>query len=331
MQNYLTLQDFNFIIQPGQLEYQLVQNNIQTLWFSTNVAISEAYSLLEGRYELTNEFQDTGTWSFGATYTPSNRIILDYATYSNGITYLMGQCIILPNINIYDNTNYDAIGEAYCLTGTTSWLGTNSQLDSNWTDIGEQYTFYNVKYPAPIFDYKKDYQLNDVVFWAGFTWSCVSPTPLINQTYAEQFVSINEVPRNPFPTDFANRNGTFWITSSQSCLTPTIGETYSIAGTSSIGTYTIFDTLPTNKNFWNHYDNRSKLMMTHIMQIALYYLHMNIQPTNVPELRKEGYKNAINYFKDLIEGRRYSPILLKQPDQGMTVRFGGNVRKTRFW
>lgn len=324
---YLNNNDYNAIIQQNQLEYQLVQNNIQTLLFVENVAIAEAYSLLNGRYSLGQEFTNTGPWVFGATYTAGERVIMDYATHSSAITYNLGDCVIIPNSNNYDNSDYNLTGEAWCLTGTSSITGTFSSM--YWSDLGQQYSYYNVSYPAPYFNYLNFYQLGNLVYWDGYIWTCNLTTPAIDQTEAMQYVYINAVPRNPLPTDPVNINGTYWIQGSHSYLTPLVGQTYSI-GTQSF-TYDIYDTLPTNTNFWTVGDNRSPLMVMYIMMIGLYYLHMNIQPTNVPELRIRGYKMAIDYFKDLIEGRKNSPILLLQPNQGDTVRFGGQVRKTQLW
>lgn len=331
-QRYCTNFDYQPIIQPGQIEYQLLSNDIQTVIQAENIAIAEAQSLLAGKYDLSSEFTATNVWSYGASYSPGMRVIMDYATYSSGVTYSLGQCVIVPNINVYDNSNYNPIGEAYCLTGTVSWGPTTSlpSNDSNWSDLGEQFSFYNVNYPAPYFNQSEFYQVGDIVYWDGFTWSCQTQTPAINQTLAEQYIYINAIPRNPLPTGPENSAGLYWLTASGSCQTPLVGETYSI-GTQSIGTYTIYDTLPTNTNFWSAGDNRSQMMLLRIMEIALYYLHKRIQPTNIPEHRMVAYRSAMKYFEDLIEGRKNTPIQIIQPSTGNTIRFGGNVRKTRLW
>lgn len=327
---YICNTDYNPIIQAGQLEYQLTQNNIQTLLKCELIAQSEVESLLSGKYDLSSEFTNTGTWSYGATYGAASRIILDYATFSSTKTYHIGDCVIIPNDSTYDNTSYSPFGEAYCLTGTSS-LGPTSSFNTNlWTDLGPQYSISYITYPAPLFNYLLDYQKGDIVFWQGQTWSCATTTPVISQQLAEQYITINAVPRNVIPTDLANKNYNWWIPSNIPFSTPTVGMTYSV-GTMSIGTYSIIDTLPINPNFWTNGDNRSQLMILHYIEIVLYYLHMNIQPTNVPEFRKIGYKQAIDYLKDIIEGRKNSPILLLQPSQGDTVRFGGNVQKSIIW
>jgi hypothetical protein len=332
MNRYLTNQDYNILIQEGQLSYQLVQNNVLTLLQAERFAQEEAYSLLVERYDIDSEFTNTATWSYGITYSAASRIILDYATFSSTSTYSLGNCVIIPNQVNYDMSTYDTLGVCYCLTGATTWSGptTSSPVNSNlWTNLGLQYQIYYTSYPVPYFNYLNYYLVGDKVFYANQIWSCVIPTPLPNQTYQEQFVSINNVPRNVIPTDITNRNNTWWIPQG-TYSTPLTGMTYSI-GTQSVGTYSVIDTLPTNTKFWTQGDNRSQLMVLHIMEASLYYLHKNIQPTNVPPMRIEGYKNATDYFTDLAFGRKNSPMLVKQPQSGLTINFGGNCKVTRRW
>lgn len=308
---YLNNVDYNVVIQPGQLEYQLVQNNIQTLLRAELVAQEEIYAILNQYYNLPLEFTTTAPWNYFATYSVAQRVILDYATFSETNTYNQGDCVIVPNINDYDNSNYNLIGEAYCLTGAPSvgpTTSTPNDLPLLWTDIGEQFKFYNVSYPDPLFNYLLFYQMGDVVYYGSQTWSAVISTPVPSLTWADQFVTIGAVPRNVFPTDVANNQDSFWLPS---------GMTYSVPA----------NTLPTDTNYWSVGDNRSQLLVMHYTEIALYYLHKNIQPTNIPELRKDGYKNAIKYFEDLAFGRKNSPLVPIQPQQGMSIRFGGNVLK----
>lgn len=306
---YLNNIDYNVVIQPGQIEFQLVQNNVQTLLKSELIAQDEAYSILNQYYNLPLEFSNTGTWSYFATYSAAQRVILDYATFSSTTDYSVGTCVILPNVNNYDNSQYNLTGEAYCcispILATTS---TPDTLPSNWVDIGQQYEIYNASYPAPLFNYLDFYQMGQVVYFNGFTWSAVISTPVPSQSWADQFVTIGLVPRNVIPTDVSNNQQTYW--------------------SSTFATYSVpAGTLPTDTSYWTSGDNRSQLMVIHLCEIALYYLHKNIQPTNVPQLRMEAYKNAIRYFEDLAFGRRNTTLVPIQPQQGMSIRFGGNVLK----
>jgi hypothetical protein len=146
-----------------------------------------------------------------------------------------------------------------------------------------------------------------------------------------QFVNINAVPLNIYPDDIANASQQYWIKAVQPYITPIAGHTYSISGTSSIGTYTIFDTLPTNTIYWQQGDNRSQLMKLHYMEMVLFYLNKTITPTNIPEIRVKGYKMALDYLEALGTGKKNSPILQLQPAQGNPIRFGGQVRKNQTW
>lgn len=307
---YLNNIDYNVVIQPGQIEYQLVQNNIQTLLRAELIAQEEVYSIMNQYYNLPLEFSNTGTWSYSATYSVAQRVVLDYATFSSAATYSLGECVIVPNLNNYDNSDYNLVGEAYMCTDSSigATTSTPDMLPNSWADLGNQYGFYNVTYPAPLFNGLLYYQMGDVVYYSGLTWSAVISTPVGSQTWADQFVTIGAVPRNVFPTDLANAQQTYWSTS---------GVTYSVPA----------GTLPTDTNYWSSGDNRSQLLLTHYIDVVLYYLHKNIQPTNIPELRKDGYKNALKYFEDLAFGRRNSPLVPIQPQQGMSIRFGGNVLK----
>ena len=314
---YLQQTDYNVVIQNIQSSFtnntsqlsQIVQGNQNTLLQAENYAIAEVYSILNQKYLLDLEFQNTSNWSYGATYTPSNRVYNNYATYSNSVTYSIGNCVTVGT-------------ECYCLTGTNSFAGTFSS--QYWTDIGSLNQYYYVTYPAPYFNYMNYYKAGSIVYYAGTTWSCNITTFPPSQIYAEQFISINKVPRNTIPTDKANANNTFW-SPGQPYITPVAGQTYSI-GTASVGTYTIYDTLPTNSKFWTVGDNRSQMMVMYLTQMVIYYLDKNLSPTNVPEHRVKAYKEAIEYFKDVAFGRRSTPILPIQPEQGDTFRYGGNVR-----
>lgn len=321
---YLNLVDFSTSIQSGQLQYQLVQNNIQTIFRAEGYALEEVGSILSSKYDLSKEFIPVNAWKYGVTYSAGDRIILDYATFSEGLQYNLGDCVILPGVNDYDNLNFNLVGEAYCLTGTAGWTG--SSIDNNWTSLGANYDFFNVAYPAPIFNYQLEYSKGDKVFFENQIWTCARNTPLLTETFKEQFVSINNVPRNVIPSDKINEHYGFWIPSGIIYSTPLAGLT------SSVGyTYSIVDTLPTHKDFWNIGDNRSQMMVINIVHLVLFYVHQNIAPTNIPPLRVEAFKLSMEYFTDLAFGRKISYVLPLQPEDGSTIRFGGNVRVVSRW
>lgn len=320
---YLTQLDYNVVIQNAQTQLgqftqlqQLTQNNEATLLKSESIAIEEAYSYLHQRYNIDNEFQNTGTWSYGLSYSASNRVYMNYGTFSASASYALGDCVIYGT-------------EAYALTGTDSFSGSFDQ--SYFSDLGAQNAFYYVKYPAPLFNYEYVYNTGDLVYWDGFIWVAQAPTPVLGRVGQEQYVTIQNVPYYPFPTDYRNTDFRWWRKlDGVRYTTPIAGTTYSI-GTQSY-TYSIYDTLPTNTDFWTPGDNRSQLMILHIVEMALYYLNKTLAPNNIPsETRITGYKDAIKYLRDVGIGDINSPVLQLQPGQGEPIRYGGNVRKTTYW
>ena len=296
---YLTNQDYNVIVQSSQLVGQLLQDNPKTLIQAENYAQEEAYSLLQQRFIIDAEFTNTAPWQYTATYSATDRVIMDYPLYYATLTYTTGECVIFN-------------GEAYCLTGTASWTG--PFVNTYFSDLGPQYEIYYTKYPAPLFDYEINYLQNSVVFWNGFTYSATSPTTPLSESQALQFKVIDQVPTNVFPDDpINNGNSQFWAkTATQSYVIPA-------------------HTLPTNTNYWIDGDNRSQLLVYHLTNIVVFYLNKTITPDLVPEFRVKAYEEAIQYLKDIALGEKNSPLLMYQPDEGMVVRFGGNVRKPTIW
>ncbi|WP_164879085.1 DUF1320 domain-containing protein [Flavobacterium cerinum] len=55
-------------------------------------------------------------------------------------------------------------------------------------------------------------------------------------------------------------------------------------------------------------EQRSALIVMYLVDMALYHLHANIQPNDVPEVRENRYKQAISWLKDVAAGK-ISPVL----------------------
>lgn len=319
MGRYLTNQDYSVVIQTqdnyidstfnqsSQLA-QITQHNNTNLLRAELMAQEEVYSYLNQRYNLAAEFTNTATWSYGVTYSASNRVILDYATFSATASYSLGNCVI-------NNT------EAY-MCATDSFSGTFST--SVFTYIGPAYSLYYVTYPYPLFDYTRDYNTGDRVFWNNYIWTATKPSPVLTRVAAEQYITIGNVPVMPFPAT----SSIYWEQTGNYYVTPIDGSTYSIGTQSYI--YSLANSLPTNTNFWTRGDNRSQLIVLHTMEMALYYLNKTLSPTNIPEVRVKAYKEALDYLQKVGEGRINSPVLQLQPYQ-TNVRYGGNAPKNQIW
>jgi hypothetical protein len=295
-------------MQSSQLS-QVSQYNQNNIIRAELMAQEEVYSYLNQRYNLAAEFTNTGTWSYGVTYSAANRIVMDYATYSATASYVLGNCV----------TNS---GETYVLTGTDSFTGTFSDVD--WSNLGPSGTMYYVTYPAPLFDYSKIYERGDEVYWNNYRWIASQPTPTLSTVQAEQYISISNVPIAPFPV----AGSIYWSATGSYYTTPIAGTTYSI-GTQSY-TYSVTDTLPTNSNYWTRGDNRSQLIVLRVIEMTLYYLNKTLSPTNIPEVRVKAYKEALDYLQKVGEGKINSPVLQTQPYK-TNVRFGGFVPKNNLW
>ena len=74
---------------------------------------------------------------------------------------------------------------------------------------------------------------------------------------------------------------------------------------------------------------RNRLIVMYLVDISLYHLFTNISPDMIPELRKERYKAAIQWLKDVAKGN-LSPILPERdaqaPDTVSAFAHGGNYK-----
>lgn len=296
MTRYLHNSDY-WVIQDTQLG-QVIQNSQTKLRKAEMLAEEEIHSYLTQRFDLDYEFTNTGTWSYGVTYSAHDRVILDYPLYSTTATY-----------SIYDCTIY--AGDAWMLSGTSSISGTFSS--QYWSKLGPQYGLFYGKYPAPLFDYLEFYEKNEQVYWKGHTWSCQSATTTLTDTGRNQYLYVKNIPYyNVFPDDeFRNSNQKYWSK----------GGTYSIPA----------GTLPNDENYWTAGDNRSQQMIMYMIDIALYHLHKSISPQNIPVLRLESYKMAIKWLNSIAMGEITAKTLQLQPRSGMVIRSGGNTKNPNSW
>lgn len=291
MLRYLVSTDYLPTIQNTQLN-QLVQNNIGKLYRAESIAIEEASSYLKQRWNVAAEFTNTPIWNPLVGYNANDRIIIDYATFSN-ISYLQGSLVTYNGFGYISNNNVTA-------------SATFSQSD--WTNIGSQYSLYYAQYPQPLFNYNNYYVINDPVYWKGYTYSCNEQTMILDRESAIQYVFIQNLPPiNVFPDDKRNNsNGRFWTNS---------------------GTYSVpIGTLPTDTSYWTQGDNRCLQMVLYITDITIFHLHKSIAPTNIPELRIKSYEEAINWLKNCYKGLISPNLTELQPTQGTMIRSGGNIR-----
>lgn len=75
---------------------------------------------------------------------------------------------------------------------------------------------------------------------------------------------------------------------------------------------------------------RNHLIVMYLVDMALYHLHSNIQPEDVPELREKRYKQAIEWLKEVAAGLA-NPVLPEvkpedNPDYTGNIATGGNPK-----
>lgn len=303
---YLNTSDYRYTIQWSQLN-QLLQipgiggaplntmpGNDAKLLQAERIAIDEVSSYLRQRWDINREFTSLEPWSYTASYSEENRVILDYATFSSSTAYATGSCVI-------------SSGVAYMSLGNGATTST-PVAGANWVELGNQYDIYYVKPIYPVYNDTTYYTMGDVVYWAGHTWSSNYTTIAITPDMMIQYKRLEWVPDpNVLPTSNMNSEGKYWSD----------GGTFSVSGI-----------YPTNTTYWQLGDNRCKQIMMAVQDITLYLLSKSISPANIPELRQAAYTNAIKMLKSAANGEITLSMPELEPTQGLKTRYFGDVRKT---
>ena len=88
----------------------------------------------------------------------------------------------------------------------------------------------------------------------------------------------------------------------------------------------------TDEAKWQAADPRNKAVMMVVIDIALYNLHTNISPQNIPELRVKRYDDAMKWLEK-VQKELISPDLplLDATVPSATVRVGSNTKVTNRW
>lgn len=288
---YLHNSDYGVSIQDAQLA-QIVQNDQRKLLRAEKIAQEEIAFYLTQRWDTSYEFTNTGAWSYGLTYSPHDRVIIDYADFIANHTYNRGDCVIYN-------------GEGWCLTGSEFYE--NSEfVSSSWTSLGKQYTYYYVGYPAPLFNYLNNYNIGDKVWWKGWTYNCEIGTQFLSDTQALQYQTVSNLPyKNVFPDNqYANNNQQYW----------SINATWSMPA----------GTFPSDSR-WIEDDNRCQQIVQWYMDMVIYHLHKTIAPKNIPENRIISYKSACSALKTVAEGDSVLAALLRQPSKGNMIVWGSDI------
>lgn len=295
---YINTLDYNFIIQPSQLK-QLLQlqstdeigTNVKLLR-AENTAIEEIETHLVQRWDMDSEFTDTVVWVPG-TYSAGDRVILTYPIWSATASYSINDCV-----------NYSSKSWIN-LTGNNDAPGSN-----NWHLIGDSDMYYYAKNPTlySLFNSKTYYDYGDKVIWDDHLWTCNIATHTLTNKEALQYDRIEWLPNsNVVPSD--TNLTSHWID----------GGTYSTTA------------YPNDEMKWIKGDNRNQSLVMYVMDMALYFLHKSISPTNIPDMRNKAYEKVCKDLVEASKGRITFNIREKQPNQGLKIRFSGSVRNNNSW
>jgi phage gp36-like protein len=77
-------------------------------------------------------------------------------------------------------------------------------------------------------------------------------------------------------------------------------------------------------------DNRPGIIVTYLVDMALYHLHSRINPRKIPELRMDRYDNAIAWLKRVARGELSPnlPLLVEGADE---IRWGSNQKLDHYY
>lgn len=288
---YIIPADLSRTIQTENLQ-QIIGNDASILSGAILAGEAEAKSYLTQKYDLSDEFKDLNPWNPDVVYKAGDRVYVQGPLFSISSTYAVDD-VVSYNGYVYRCAHAVAVPGPFTIF--------------NWDNIGLVNQIYNVKYPAPIFQYNGLYNVGNLVFWKAKTYTCKIQTSTITHDVALQYrVQANLPLLNPAPDD--GQSGlTYW----------------------GVGVPFIFQagTLPTDFEHYNVGDTRDQQMILYIIDIILYHIHSRIAPRNIPDLRVKRYDDAIKWLRMAANGD-VTPALPKiQPHQGNRIRFGGNIKQ----
>lgn len=299
-------------------------------------AIEEINGYISKKYDTAAELTDTALYNINTIYKAYSRVYINYPAYVSTNNYAVGDYVT--------NGNFAYV----CITDTTGTFNA-----SHWSSIGSATTLYYAAYPYSLFNIYGTYKVGDKVYWKDRTYTCKVATLELSGFQALQYMDTDNVPfANVFPDDSAKGvscygggsaawtdNGAYTVAAN------TLNSAaYSAASTYTVGakvTYTdnnvyiciaaVTAAEPFDPAKWRVYwvcgDNRSQLMVTHVINIALYWAHYSIAPNNIPEDRRDAYGIAKEWCKSVRDGNNSTPLPVIQPKRGQRIYAASEVKR----
>lgn len=356
---YLTLNDYLSTIQGGQLSNQLLDavefgGNSQRM-FAESWAIGQVRSYLGDYFDLDFELTQTRPFSYRKRYHAGDRIIIDFSEWQASINsedesaigrivYNIGDCII-----VFSNKEDKLGGIGYMCKVQNSDTIFNQD---NWTQIGNQYDIYYIKYPHVQFFLTVEeangtfvrgfYNVGDKICYKNHTYECLIKTVLYSHPFVEQFYSTNAVPpQNYFPDSQNNPQwkdlGEYYFVSEppfypiEECYDRNIGiggEISSVGQDGDGNPEIVPDVVESiNGSVWELGDNRDPLVIQALIDLCIWRLHSRISPDNIPELRENNKNTIFQWLRDVQKGIQAINVPKIQPRQVGDISWGSNVKK----
>ena len=338
--SFLRARDYLPQIQPSILN-QLTKGDLLVQADAEENAQEEISSYLRQRFDITTAFANTVVFDPDVAYNAGQLVELNYATWINQ-DYKKGALVSYTDGNAY-----------LCVNNTVN--NDLPTVENCWTKVGVNYGLYYIPNPYPEFDINRNYSIGEIVYWKNNVYKCLIPSSVYNQSARIQFQTQQNVPLlNVFPDDAVN-GSVYWgngiayqIASLLPLQQPVVawdsGTNYPVNGLVSYNNQSWQSLKPNNKDntpgadiinwqpvSWVYRDNRDRSLVKNMVDIALYTLHSNIAPQNIPALRQRRYDKALEWCMAVAKGSITPDLPLLQPTQGDRIRIGGNIKLENTW
>jgi hypothetical protein len=289
---YLRLKDYSV---HAQQELNQIINNDQSIRLMAEFeALEEVKSYLRPKYDVSKEFADISIYNLAKAYNAGDRVAIQV----NSMGFLPFDATAIYAIG--EKTVY--VGIAYLCKADVTAPGPFSL--ANWTRIGADDDLFYGTFPQPEYNSKNLYNQGDQIYWKSFTYQALKSSSILSHEVQLQYPSQESIPTNasPFP-DMPGQ--TFWGSKTAHSI---------IAGTT-----------PADPA-WTFGDLRNGKIVQVMVDVVIYHLWSRGAPRNIPPLRIDRYKAAINWLENIAAGNIATSLPLIQPSQGSRIRYGGDVK-----
>jgi hypothetical protein len=307
MDRFLRNADYLSAIQSDNL-LQIIENDWSNIYNDELAAQDEIEGYLGERYIMTDVFNPIQQFATSSIYNANQIVEYTEADYVTGSFYNPNDRV---NFNSTIYTNVSA-------TGSTGSPGDGNWI-ANWQIVCANDLLFYVTYPAPLWDSDKIYNIGDIVFYEGLTYSA-------SRKHKERIPNHQEI-------DCIDHNVSVGMTPFRSSrdistlVVPTTAywSTYGV-------TFSVTDVYPDDITKWTKGDNRNSQIKMYLLDIILYHVHCRINPRNIPDLRKERYDGngpmqlggAIGWLKNVWAGKVSVKLPEFVPYVGNSISWGAD-------